>query len=495
MVECVADVKPRDEQHEDMLPLLKRHEIQVLLKAGLKKADVARIAEVSPRAVRRVAKEEAVTHSDDRAERRARGIGRPSKAEPFRALIEKTLKEEPDLPSLELLRRAKLAGYDGAKSAMYALIAGLRPPKSKPIVRFEGLPGEFTQHDFGEVDVRFADGTKKRIHFFASRLKYSRWVQVSIVRDQQVESLVRSLAEHFDAMGGVPLVAVFDRPRTIVKRAAKNGQVAEWNSTFAEAMLEMGVGVEVCWPRSGNQKGAVENLVGWVKGSFFKVRRFLDEQDLREQLAAWQTEVNTKVASRATGVTPAARMADEKARMRPLRVKPTDLALRIPISVGPTAEVRFDGVSYAMPPEATNLPATLYLYRDRVKIVAGRFKAEHPRGKPGSGAVTTRELRAQTLAAVHGKRAKRYFQREQLLGLGATAAQYVAEIVYRHQKSWSREIEVLFTLLQKHGDDAMREAFERASQAQTFGADAIRDVLSARDIVSGNVFPLHRGAR
>ena len=32
-----------------------------------------------------------------------------------------------------------------------------------------------------------------------------------------------------------------------------------------------------------------------------------------------------------------------------------------------------------MPPDAIGLPGTLYLYRDRVRIVAGRFSAEHVR--------------------------------------------------------------------------------------------------------------------
>jgi hypothetical protein len=40
--------------------------------------------------------------------------------------------------------------------------------------------------------------------------------------------------------------------------------------------LDLGIGVEVCWPYRPQEKGCVENLVGWVKGSFFKQRRFLD---------------------------------------------------------------------------------------------------------------------------------------------------------------------------------------------------------------------------
>jgi hypothetical protein len=175
------------------------------------------------------------------------------------------------------------------------------------VVRFEGLPGEFSQHDFGHVDVTFVDGRKKRVHFFASRLKYSRFVAVSLVENERVETIVRNLARHFVAFGGLPLMAVFDRPRTIVKKSGIGRDVEQYNATFAQAIVDLGVGVEMCAPRSGNQKGTVERLVGWVKSSFFKHRKFQDDVDLLAQLAAWHVEVNTKTPSRATNLCAAAR--------------------------------------------------------------------------------------------------------------------------------------------------------------------------------------------
>ena len=84
----------------------------------------------------------------------------------------------------------------------------------------------------------------------------------------------------------------------------------DWNPVFAGVALDLGLGVELCWPHSPEQKGAVENLVGWVKGSFFKQRRFLDEEDLARQLAEWHVEANTQRPSRATGVTPEARIVE-----------------------------------------------------------------------------------------------------------------------------------------------------------------------------------------
>jgi transposase len=118
------------------------------------------------------------------------------------------------------------------------------------------------------------------VHFFASRLKYPRWVEVTLVPDERVETLVRALLDHHAAFGGIPLVAVFDRPKTIALRWGRDGVVTEWNLTFAGVALDLGIGVEVCWPYRPQEKGSVENLVGWVKGSFFKQRRFLDREDL-----------------------------------------------------------------------------------------------------------------------------------------------------------------------------------------------------------------------
>ena len=295
--------------------MLKRHEVKILLKAGHGKAEVARLAGVCLCSVKRIAQEGPVVHVDDHAERAKRQIGRPSTVVTFRKQIVEILREQPELASLEILRRVREAGYRGGKSALYSLVASLRPKPVKPLVRFEGLPGEFSQHDFGQVDVEFLNGTRQRIHSFRlSRLKYSRGVRVSLVK--AVETLVRTLAEHLASWGGRPLLCVFDRPKTVALKWRKNGEVTEWNPVFAYATLEMGVGVELCWPYRAQQKGSVENLVGFVKSSFFKVRRFHDADDLEQQRRDWEREVNEQRPCRATGIIPAVRLAEEAPRLR-----------------------------------------------------------------------------------------------------------------------------------------------------------------------------------
>ena len=457
--------------------MLKRHEIEILLKAGHPKTEVARLAGVSARSVHRIAEESPVVDVDDSAERAQRHIGRPSIVDDFRKSVLEILNEKADLPSREILRRVREAGYGGGKTALYGLVASLRPKLVKPLVRFEGLPGEFSQHDFGQYAVEFVDGSARRVHFFASRLKYSRSIRVSLVEDESVESLVRALAEHLQSWGGRPLLCVFDRPKTIALKWQKNGEVTEWNSVFAYAALEMGLGVELCWPYQARQKGSVENLVGYVKSSFFKVRSFQDEEDLQQQLVEWHREVNQELPCRATGVIPAVRLAEEAPRLRPLKVRPGDLALRIPVYVGPTGTVVHDGHPYSMPPEAISMPATLYLYADRVRIVAGRWEAVHPRKFAAHEGSTLAEHRAALVAAVSGKRGKRYLKRQQLLDLGEPVFRYLTEIVHRRPQGWISEVDRLYDLLQKHGSEVLLQAVDRGLQEEVFSAAYVERLL------------------
>ena len=120
-----------------MLRLMKRHEIQVLLRAHHSQKKVAELAGVSISSVRRVGEEEPVEHDDDAAEHTKRRIGRPSVVQGVRKLVQATLKARPDLDAVQMLHRALLAGYRGgdAPSTTLSRLCGRRPgslcPRSK----------------------------------------------------------------------------------------------------------------------------------------------------------------------------------------------------------------------------------------------------------------------------------------------------------------------------------------------------------------------------
>jgi transposase len=458
-----------------MIGAMARHRVQVLRAGGKTLRRIAAETGISLRSVKRIVGESSIAEPGDVVSAKARGVGRPSLIEAYRDRIADVLAAEPTLPTIEILHRLRGLGYAGAKTALYEAVRRLRPRPVTPLVRFEGVPGEFSQHDFGQVDVRYRDGSEERIHFFASRLKYSRWVDVRLVEDERIEALVRSLLAGFASFGGVVLVAVFDNPKTVT--LGREGARILWNETFGQVALDYGFGVELCTPGRGQEKGSVENLVGFVKGSFFKVRRFHDHADLVAQLAAWHHEVNAVRPCRATGVPPATRIAAERARLRPLAIAPEDYALRFPVMVGPTGVVTFEGYRYSMPPEAIGIPGTLWLYRERVRIVAGRYVSEHARVPECGRDSIHPEHRTARLAKVAGERGRLYLKRQELLDLGPVAETFLTEIVHRHRFTWKAEVEQLHGALLAHGPAVLQRSLAVAGEQRLYAAHHVLELL------------------
>src|SRR6185295_9278061 len=192
------------------------------------------------------------------------------------------------------------------------------------------------------------------------------------------KALVRALLRGFEAFGGIPLVTVWDNPKTVVQ--ARQGGLIVWNAVFGQVALDYRFAQELCWPRAAQQKGAVEQLVGWVKRSFFACRRFHDRADLERQLTVWLVDVNTVRPSRAAGVIPAVRLAEERARLRPLPIAPGAYALKLPVVVSAQGRVRHAGVDYSMPADTLGQTATLQLYEDRIEIITKTGAVvKHPR--------------------------------------------------------------------------------------------------------------------
>src|SRR5215469_1791881 len=124
---------------------MKRHEIQVLLRAHHTQRKVAELAGVSISSVRRVGKEAPVEHGDDPAERAKRRIGRPSVVRGVRKLVQVALTARPDLDAAQILHRARLAGYRGGDSTFYELVASLRPKSGEPLSPVERLAATHTK--------------------------------------------------------------------------------------------------------------------------------------------------------------------------------------------------------------------------------------------------------------------------------------------------------------------------------------------------------------
>jgi transposase len=81
----------------------------------------------------------------------------------------------------------------------------------------------------------------------------------------RTKALIRARLAALEAFGGVPLVTVCDNPKTVV--LTRKGELIVWNPVSGQVALDYRLAPELCWPRAGQQKGAVENLVGWARAA------------------------------------------------------------------------------------------------------------------------------------------------------------------------------------------------------------------------------------
>ena len=72
--------------------MLKRHEVEILLKAGHAKTELARVSGVSLRSVKRIAEERPVEHVEDARERAQRQSGETSTVADFRKQVVERLR-------------------------------------------------------------------------------------------------------------------------------------------------------------------------------------------------------------------------------------------------------------------------------------------------------------------------------------------------------------------------------------------------------------------
>jgi transposase len=412
--------------------------------------------------------------------RPSRKPGPASKVERVREQVAAALQADDRLPGGALLTRARQEwGYTGQRSAFYDLVQSLRPEPTPSLqTRFEGLPGEFTQFDFGQSFIPLSGRRRAKVHFFAGRLKFSRFMHALRTPNETAESLVRGVVACLNAWQGSTSQWVFDNPTTVwVPQPGSDTRILHQH--LRQLVSEMNVCVEPCAPRSGNQKGSVENLVKFVKYNFLPGRVFTDLDDFDRQLAAWLVYVNTERACSATRELPSARLAEEAERLgrRPVPWTAADYPLRSSGTVGPTGLVECLGTPYAVNPHRLGAPATILIRQATVEFVTGNDSVTYERDDGSRTPHRKVEYSLAEVAMVTESRKRTYIKREYLLNLGPAAWTFVDQLVARHAgNTWYPHVHRLYDTAVAVPALVFLAACERCHQRRTY---AVADVQAA----------------
>jgi transposase len=392
------------------------------------------------------------------------------------------LATDPQLKGAEVLRRLRSEhGYQAGKNPVYRYLQQVRPAPAPPapLVRFEGLPGEFAQHDFGTLAVTYTDGGTEKLTFYAGRLKYSRALHVCLVENEGTEAFLRGMEALAEALGGLPLLNVIDNTKAAVIRRLQDPQTGaeriQYNEQFAAFLAAVGVLAEPTAPYSGNQKGAVENLIRFVKEGFLLARRFRDRDDLEAQLGEWLAYVNEQRPCVATGVIPSVRLAEEQPYLRPVPGGKDGFGLTFAAVVRREGYVRWGGYAYSAPPAWLGQTVTVKVHRAVVILHYQGQSVRHAR-LPENGRYSLLPEHREALFVK--PRGAIMAQRQIVLDACPAAAAFFTDLVHRRPQTWRQhDLPVIWALFERWGARKLNEALARCVAQGTIGGEYLQAQL------------------
>ena len=173
-----------------------------------------------------------------------------------------------------------LRGYVRMLRETGAIDTSIRRPVRRP--QEESKPGDQLQVDFGEYPL---SGGRK-VYIYAAVLGASRMRYVSVQEHPfRTVEVIRHTLDCFRYFGGRPKKLVIDQDRlmTVSEHAGEIRHTAEFEHFVREQDLQ----VWLCRKADPQSKGKVENLVKFVKTSFFSARRFESVDEIHAPLDAW----------------------------------------------------------------------------------------------------------------------------------------------------------------------------------------------------------------
>lgn len=272
-------------------------------------------------------------------------------------------------------------GFTGSYSAVREAVRNLRAEHLVPSqadIPLEYDLGDAIQIDWGEATV-YLDNQKTKVQFFCGRLCYSCDIFVQAFHSQNLESFLEAQQRMFDYFGGVPARLIFDNAKVAVEEGF--GLHAKATKGYRAFAAHYAFKTEFCNIASGNEKGLVENLVGFARRNFMvPVPRVRNLHELNEHLlsSCMKYRSKHKVESRLETVQEA--YEQELLFLKGIPPYRYDTSRKDTAVVGDYSTVRFDRNDYSVPVRYLRKHMTVKGYAEEVHILHdGQLVASYDR--------------------------------------------------------------------------------------------------------------------
>ncbi len=218
-------------------------------------------------------------------------------------------------------------GFAGGYTIVKDYIRERRRRGREMFVPLHHPPGH-AQADFGEATV-YIGGVEQTAHFFAFDLPQSDACFVRAYPAATAEAWVDGHVHAFAFFGGVPQSVLYDNDRCLVARILPDG-TRKRATLFSGFLSHYLIRDRYGRPGKGNDKGAVEGLVGWARRSFMvPLPRFASWEDFNALLEAQCRKRQAEIL-RGHAETIGARLARDLEAMADLPPVPSMPATRPP---------------------------------------------------------------------------------------------------------------------------------------------------------------------
>jgi transposase len=152
-------------------------------------------------------------------------------------------------------------------------------------IRFETMPGQQAQVDFGDFQVGNPDGTTTTVYCFVMVLGYSRHMYIEFIEHCTMAKFLECHQNALGFFGGIPAEIVYDNMKNVViKRLA--GAI-QWNRTFESFCVHYGFKPIAAPPYSPWAKGKVERPINYVRERFWRGYEFSDINQSNQDVRQW----------------------------------------------------------------------------------------------------------------------------------------------------------------------------------------------------------------
>lgn len=412
---------------------------------------------------------------------------RSSKLDPFKGDIGRMLARHP-YSATQIFQQITEQGFDGGYTIVKDYVRKIRPKRYKAYLKLAFAPGECAQVDWGSYKSIAVGETRRRLSFFVMVLCHCRMMYVEFTVSQTMEHFLGCHQRAFEFFGGIPQKVMVDNLKSAVLSRI-TGQDPVFNPKYLDFAGHYGFRIVPCGVGKGNEKGVVENAVGYVKKNLLTGLELGDFKTINPMAKQWLESVANVRIHGETRKKPQEMFPEEAACLSRLPVHPYDIGTVSPIRASKQFRVTLDTNRYSVPAEYTGQKLTMKAYSDRIciyhecKLIA-RHTRSYDRYQDIEDPDHPKALLAQRRKAKHQKIVMRF------LTLSPVSEKYYQGMQERRM-NLLHHLRLIVGLSEIYGQELVARAIEDALEFRAFSCEYIANLLEQRKRINKEPGALH----